>query len=887
VRFFKGGALSANGGRTGLCRSFSGLVGYLVQGRGTKLDPNRVAWVSYRNLDGIDRPAQAARVMRAHAGENPRVEAPVYHCGLSLYPDEHLSHEQWNQAVDRVLRRLGAADHQALVVAHRDTGHEHVHVVVNRVGDDFRGWYTHNDLIKAGDAMRRIELDYGLTRPDALRLGLPELSFRAYQHALHSGRQPLADRVREQAAVAFSEAAGWRDLEQRLAEHGFRIEPAARPPGLVVTDGAGHAPLSGVDRALSGPKLADRFGESFLEHRRAHPEPPAVVAPSPTSTPPPGASLEQRAAALIDRLTGTCATFTEADLHRAGFYQPESQALVREALRSDQLLDLGKDARGAHRYTTREYVDAESRLLAAAAGLASRDRLRLNAEIMSRSLVRTAPGLAEEPRAAVLHATAGADLAQIVGRAGAARAAVTRTIAATYQGRGYEVLGAALTARATAAMQIESGVPSRTIGNLERAWSEGSGRLHARSVLLLDEAGALGVRQLGRILAHAEERGAKVILLGDPDRLAAIGAGDAFRGLLEQHPSAGIDARHALADRHRPRRQAHATPETPAAGRAVAAGDSREQTGDRERLDQAVPRPGRKDLASDYAAADLRRAVARLQELAAKTAAATLELRPLRQVVAAFDALRDARLQVVAMRRSVAKVVALVYADPAQALHRLLRDPDAPARLREGKARSYGKFQRGAGLSVLRLPRAEDRPVVGSLTIRLETYREAVSQLQAAKREVRAELSANPGALSRSQPPAGPGMPPESRAPANPALLSRSQPPADPGLLPQPRAGTAVHELPGAAGTRVTPARLPRPAELRRELARVSATLHAHQQATRAAQDAIETAIRGMGRATLDSALLLLPPKAAVSVSAAARAVERAIGRTLDLGLGR
>ena len=60
-------------------------------------------------------------------------------------------------------------------------------------------------------------------------------------------------------------------------------------------------------------------------------------------------------------------------------------------------------------------------------------------------------------------------------------------------------------------------------------------------MLLLDQAGSLDVRRLGGILADAGDRGAKVVLLGDPDRLQAIGAGDAFRGLLDHYPSVRLD----------------------------------------------------------------------------------------------------------------------------------------------------------------------------------------------------------------------------------------------------------------------------------------------------------------------------------------------------------
>jgi len=850
MTFFKGGALSARGARTGWCRSFDRLIAYLSRGRGARPDPDRPAWVSYRNLEGIDLPALAAKVMRAQAGENPRVDKPVYHFGLSLLPGEHLDREQWERALDLVMRQLALADHQAFVAAHHDTDRDHVHVVVNRIGHDGRTWSVRRDLCTVSGTLRLLEIDYGLMRSDTRGAGIPDLSATTLHLALRSARQPLADRVRDQGAAAFAEAAGWSDLERRLATHGFRLAAAVRHSGLVVTDGSGYEALSRVDASLSGPKLALRFDETFHEHRQAHPEPPAIPPPRPrAATPPPGASLEQRAATLIDRLTGTFATFTEGDLRRAAFYQPEPGALVRAALRSDQLLDLGKDDRGVSRYTTREYLGAEARLLAAAAGLASRSHHRLDAAVAARPFGSAAAGLAAAPRAAVLHATTGADLAQIVGPAGPVRAGAVRAIAAAYQEQGREVFGAALTDRAATALQAGTGIRSRTLSEHEPSWSQAGGGLHARSVLVLDQAGALAVRQLGRVLAHAEERGAKVILLGDPERLAAIGAGDAFRGLLERHPSAAVEVR-----RHLPGAGdswQRATPEPLAGGRVDALRDGNQPAAGHERLRRSA-RPGRKDLASDYAAADLRRAVDRLHEIAAQTVAATREQRPLREVVAAFDALRDSRLRVVALRRSVTAAATQVYADPRRALRRLLRDPAAPDRLNQGKVRTYGRLRDRSRLAALRHGPIQDRPAVASLTGSLYDYHRGLAGMQSAKLSVQTQLAANSD------------------------------------RLPQPSSTRAAPpELPGAAAARATPARLPRPAELRRELARVESSLRNLQAAGRATQDGIEAAIRGMGRATLDSVLLLLPPKVASPVEAAARAVAQSIDRGPDLGLGR
>ena len=62
----------------------------------------------------------------------------------------------------------------------------------------------------------------------------------------------------------------------------------------------------------------------------------------------------------------------------------------------------------------------------------------------------------------------------------------------------------------------------------------------SRDVLVIDEAGLVGSRQMERVLSHAAEAGAKVVLVGDPEQLQAIEAGAAFRALSERHGAAEI-----------------------------------------------------------------------------------------------------------------------------------------------------------------------------------------------------------------------------------------------------------------------------------------------------------------------------------------------------------
>ncbi|HXO42193.1 MAG TPA: hypothetical protein VN999_12130, partial [Thermoanaerobaculia bacterium] len=349
----------------------------------------------------------------------------------------------------------------------------------------------------------------------------------------------------------------------------------------------------------------------------------------------------------------------------------------------------------------------------------------------------------------------------------------------------------------------------------------------------------------------------------------------------------------------------------------------------RDLLDRTLSHPGQRDLAGDYAAADLRRAVDRLQDVATAIASATRVERPLREALAAHEALQRARERVVEARRSLSQPAAQLYAEPARALRALLRDPAAPARLREGVARDYGALRGRAVFGMADRERAQAQHSVPTLTGRLDAYQRSLAGLQAAKRQARASLeriagpSRSPapsaGAAERALPgTAARGLPDTAARRVSDTAAARglSDTPAR-GLPDTPARGwshtaarglsdkaarglsdkaarglpeSAARGLPGAAATpapAATPPGLPPLAQVRRDLARVDAELRGHHQASRGAQDAVETAIRALGRPAVDSALVLLPPEVALPVNLAVRAVERALERGPSLGLGR
>src|SRR3546814_17677101 len=95
---------------------------------------------------------------------------------------------------------------------------------------------------------------------------------------------------------------------------------------------------------------------------------------------------------------------------------------------------------------------------------------------------------------------------------------------------GLEVRGAALSGIAAAGLEKGSGIASRTIASLEHGWAQGRDLLTSRDVLVIDDAGTVGTRQMERVTSHAADAGPKVGLVVAPPPFTASAAGAAVRG---------------------------------------------------------------------------------------------------------------------------------------------------------------------------------------------------------------------------------------------------------------------------------------------------------------------------------------------------------------------
>ena len=128
-------------------RSFKGAGLYYLHDKQARTS-DRVAFTHTLNLPtedaekGIGWMAHTAmrqsEIKRAAGGvaKGRKLRDPVYAYSLSWHPDEQPNREQMIAAALETLKRLDLEGHEAVLVAHNDEPHPHIHVIVNRVNPE-------------------------------------------------------------------------------------------------------------------------------------------------------------------------------------------------------------------------------------------------------------------------------------------------------------------------------------------------------------------------------------------------------------------------------------------------------------------------------------------------------------------------------------------------------------------------------------------------------------------------------------------------------------------------------------------------------------------------------------------------------------------------------
>ena len=119
------------------------------------------------------------------------------------------------------------------------------------------------------------------------------------------------------------------------------------------------------------------------------------------------------------------------------------------------------------------------------------------------------------------------------GSAGTGKSYVLSAVSEAYKESDYQVHGIALQAITAKAIATDCDIPSSTIASFLAKYESGNLEINNKTVLILDEAGMVGSRDMQKLLMIVENHHAQIKLVGDSYQLNAVMAGSAFNHIQQ------------------------------------------------------------------------------------------------------------------------------------------------------------------------------------------------------------------------------------------------------------------------------------------------------------------------------------------------------------------
>lgn len=233
-----------------------------------------------------------------------------------------------------------------------------------------------------------------------------------------------------------------------------------------------------------------------------------------------------------------------ADSLSAGAPGPKVVELADAYLARPEVIRIAEAAKGA-RFTTRAIWELEQGALSSVEAMAARSDRAVVQELTVARVLAHRPSIKPDQEAMVRRLlTGGEGIVVVIGEAGSGKTYATVAAARGWAEGGSELRVAAPTWRAANVLRsegLDATSVARLLAELDRASAAGQQALARGSVLVVDEAGMVDSRALARLIDHAQEAEAKLVLIGDPAQLGEIEAGGLFAAIASRTEAIVLD----------------------------------------------------------------------------------------------------------------------------------------------------------------------------------------------------------------------------------------------------------------------------------------------------------------------------------------------------------
>ena len=188
--------------------NFSGVVSYMLS--------KREGQVKVLQANGVHSslPNDVAHDFNLQASMRPNVHKPVCHTILSFsaHDSDRLTDAIMVKIANEYLHEMGYSDTQSLIVRHSDRQHPHLHICINRIGNDGKTISDSNEKYRSTKICRELTERYGLTIGEGKqKVNRPRLR----------GEDKLRYEIFDAIKAVLPQSKNWKDFVAGLEQQGI------------------------------------------------------------------------------------------------------------------------------------------------------------------------------------------------------------------------------------------------------------------------------------------------------------------------------------------------------------------------------------------------------------------------------------------------------------------------------------------------------------------------------------------------------------------------------------------------------------------------------------------------------------------------------------------
>lgn len=241
---------------------FGGVINYMLSKEEGK------AKVLACNSIGFTDQSLCAHEFALQASMRPNVQKPVCHTVLSFSANdaERLTDDMMAKIANEYLAEMGYGDTQSLIVRHSDRQHPHLHICINRIGNDGKTISDRNEKYRSTKICRELTERYGLT--------LGEGKKAVNRHRLR-GEDKLRYEIFDAIKTVLPESKNWKDFVAGLDKQGIATRFKTKGntdvvQGVIFEKGGCSFSGSKIDRSCSFLRLNTEIERNSQRQEQSH-----------------------------------------------------------------------------------------------------------------------------------------------------------------------------------------------------------------------------------------------------------------------------------------------------------------------------------------------------------------------------------------------------------------------------------------------------------------------------------------------------------------------------------------------------------------------------------------------------------------------------------------